>query len=462
MMNKIIRKIIFGLIVLFSIVNSGWWSNIWESALGVATGNELRNSQVASCDFGLTPTTNEWISLSIVSLALGIVFSSAIAILSGAFSIQKYNEYTKASVWNLLENAILLSILIVSFSALGEFGSKNIDTARTYSALIRNTIALDFQITMVATTVFSFIGKQTFQPRFPAFRAFGISFQMMPIFRPIFDALGIIIQLLAAGVTIWTGNEFLLCFLKSDMLNLIIPLGFFLRAFGIRGGGNAIIGVGITLFFVYPFMINVVGQMISEYYAKESQQLSFGCFSGKPICCILSYPEESLDKPFIPNGPNWKTSSNDRLSQEKIIKGSAALFSMAQIFMSPIGVPSTIGTIVTEPYCFYNTQLSALHEMFVKFIDNIGGFGSLIGLGGVAFLSSRTLPAKLANISGIIAFLYVSVAILFSTIYDLVFFIFLASILLPIFVVFISLTVGKEITKTLGSEIDLSSLEKLI
>jgi len=51
---------------------------------------------------------------------------------------------------------------------------------------------------------------------------------------------------------------------------------------------------------------------------------------------------------------------------------------------------------------------------------------------------------------------------LFSSIYEVIFFVFVVSLLLPILVLFVCITAAKEITKALGTEIDLSSLEKLI
>ena len=42
------------------------------------------------------------------------------------------------------------------------------------------------------------------------------------------------------------------------------------------------------------------------------------------------------------------------------------------------------------------------------------------------------------------------------------YFVFVVTIIAPIFMIFVTLTLAKEIAKVLGTEIDLSSLEKLI
>ena len=70
---------------------------------------------------------------------------------------------------------------------------------------------------------------------------------------------------------------------------------------------------------------------------------------------------------------------------------------------------------------------------------------------------------KFTNISwmfGVFA-LPMSALVLFFT-YEMVYFVLVISVVMAVFIIFITLTFAKEVAKVLGTEIDLSALEKLI
>ncbi|MCX8198182.1 MAG: hypothetical protein N3F07_03255 [Candidatus Micrarchaeota archaeon] len=415
-------------------------------------GKLFKTNQANSC-IQTSSSPMHWIALSWLTLMMGVFFMSAAMILSGAFSIQKYSDYIKGGLWGIFETAGLLSIFTLAFAGLWEYGIRNIDTARAYSSVIRNTLSFDFGMVIVGTTIFSFMSRQSPQIRIPGFQAFGLSFQLSPMFRPIFDGLGMMVQLLAGAVAAWTANEFLLCFIKTDMLILLMPLGFFLRAFGIKAGGNALLGMALSLFFIYPFMIIAVGQMVSDYYVNEMLAASTphiwpACLSGKPICCApTDAVPSSWDEPFLPNGNNWRSDLSHRISQERVILGNVIL-SLHGVFQG--------GSI-----CVFNTGLARTYGTFLSVVQS-WGLPTFAGLaGGVAGLNF--LFAKYVGLSWItVVLLPVMAVFMFSSMYEIVFFVFVVSILLPILILFVCLTAAKEITKALGTEIDLSALEKLI
>ena len=83
--------------------------------------------------------------------------------------------------------------------------------------------------------------------------------------------------------------------------------------------------------------------------------------------------------------------------------------------------------------------------------------GTLLGAGALATV------LDFFNVS----FLFVTIipfamAFAVSTVYEALFFVFIVSLVLPIFAIFITLTMAKEIAGALGTQIDLSSLEKII
>jgi hypothetical protein len=390
---------------------------------------------------------------------VGVVFQAMLSILSGVLGGQKYNEFFKGGVWGIVETAGMLSIFTLAFAGLGEFGTKNIDTARAYSAIIRNNIMLDFGAMVVSSTVFSFVARQTPPIRMPAVRVFGMGFQLSPMFRPIFDALGLMVQLLAAAIAEWSGQEIFLCFIKTNMLAVIIPIGFFLRAFGLRGGGNALLAIGITLYFIYPYLMTTFGEMITNYVINDSglnaaNSAHQSCVD-RPICCLQATQPVPIgsNRAFVKNGPDWANDPSQRLDAEDITKGDA----LTVIDFPIVPITGQFGGST----CFYNTGLAYAYSQTIGKLDGWGvvgtGGGLLFGVLSGNYLSKRF------NLS----FLMVSLVGLFGAFviyssYEITFVLFIASLVVPILLIFITITAAKEIAKALGTEIDLSSLEKLI
>ena len=115
----------------------------------------------------------------------------------------------------------------------------------------------------------------------------------------------------------------------------------------------------------------------------------------------------------------------------------------------------------TGSFCAFNTVLPNLWEA-------IGGMDpynlvSLGTLGAVGISGATYTILKLFNINFVsIALLPPFTTFVLAAVYEAVYFLFIVSVLLPIFTIFITITIAKEIAKVLGTEIDLSSLEKLI
>jgi hypothetical protein len=67
----------------------------------------------------------------------------------------------------------------------------------------------------------------------------------------------------------------LLCFVRSSMFYIMLPLGFFLRGFGIgKGAGNAIIALCIALHFFYPIMLTMNFAIFNADMAMNAEELS--------------------------------------------------------------------------------------------------------------------------------------------------------------------------------------------
>lgn len=408
-----------------------------------------------SCD---NPGNNpsEWIGISFMALAFGALVLGLAWIFGGLFGAQKYNDFLRIRMWELVETAAILSIFSLAFQILLETGINNIDTARTYAAITRNTIAYDFGLIVMTSTFLSFLTKQSPQLRpNKQLGAFAFSFQLAPAFRPIFDILGNLVQMMAAAIAEWYAHEFLLCFVKNSMLTMLLPLGILLRALGVKGGGNALIGVAIAMYFFYPFMMVKTGELLSGYFENQivndpsplyPHPWSNGpnCLGDRPICCFTGdHSVSDLSVPHIPNGAST-------LSQQAILHGDMTL--TAGLSAAP--------SDPNNAFCVYNTYFARAFGIFSAMWQTLGyatpvlaiagvvGLGTLLGAAGISSIVMMVLPGVLM--------------ISLYAINEVVFFVFIISMVLPIFMVFITITLAKEIAKMLGTEIDLSSLEKLI
>jgi len=379
---------------------------------------------------------NAWIGLSFLALLISSLIAALFWMTSGLIGDPKQQQAAKEKLWDIVEVAAILSILSLSFVGLEEFGVGNIDTARTYAVITRNTLTGDFTLSILGSTLLSFISKQKPNIRSPAGRAFGVGFSLAPMFRPIFDGLNIIVQLLSTATMAWMGQEFVLCFIKHSMLIVLMPIGIFLRAIGIKSGGNAIIGIAIALYFVYPLLLSLLGQTLTEFVLfdmKGSTEVPDSCIAGKPICCAIN-ADAGPDEPYIPNGDDLH-----RLSQQKILEGA---------IYTPLGS--------TSRGCFYNTGFQRVMGPVLAKLNAL-----VVPLAGAGVFLGNLLLKKI-GVSWVIALLPFLIGFVLYGIYEVVMFVFIVSVLMPIFVIFITITLAKEVAKALGTEIDLTSLEKLI
>ncbi|MCX6771449.1 MAG: hypothetical protein NTX79_05330 [Candidatus Micrarchaeota archaeon] len=400
----------------------------------------------------------EWSALSLVAIMVGVTWAIIGQVLSGAFSGQKYNEFVKGMLWGGVETAALLGIFTLLFIPLWGYGLDRLDAAHAYAVLAKNTVSFDFGLMLGANFIAGFITNMNPQFKIPGPAYMTVSLQIAPMFKPILDILGVTMQLITTAVAMWAAQEFLLCFIKTHMLVILLPAGFFLRGFGIKAGGNALIGIALSLFFIYPAMIIMMGETVSSQLEDDiiaGQAVNPGSTPahvlapcvGKPICCLKDAKPASLDDPYIPNGNNGATLA-DRLAPDKIIHG---LFNMRY---SDSGGSS-------PDFCMYNTILANVYR--ATFMDKIMGQEWYTLAGGAAAALGTISLLKYMNVSWMSTALMVPF-LMFSiyAIMEMVYFVFIMTIIVPIFILFVTLTLAKEIAKVLGTEIDLSSLEKLI
>ena len=111
-------------------------------------------------------------------------------------------------------------------------------------------------------------------------------------------------------------------------------------------------------------------------------------------------------------------------------------------------------------FCMYNTVLANVYR--ATFMDKIMKLDVWTFAGGAGAIGTIAL-LKYMNVSWMSTGLMVPLA--FFSIYaimEMVYFVFIMTVIVPLFILFVTLTLAKEIAKVLGTEIDLSALEKII
>lgn len=393
--KKRIMMALFGLVMLVGVAFSGLWG--WLLPDMVPRHNGLWGSPLTECAWAEPDQT--WLSLSMIAIMVNLFFFAFAYMLAGVFGPRVY-AWTKGGIYNLLVSAIIVTIIFAAQQSMYGTGMDQIAEAQFNVQIIRDTMIAEDLMMVSATAVLSLVGNIT--PYLRPAGIIGISFSLQPAFRPIFDGLGITISMLSVAVGEWFVHEFLLCFAKTRMLSFFLPLGLFLRAYGLtERAGNVLIALAIGFFFVYPFMINVTAYSIEQYF-----------------------------------GGNYQMRGVDGMTD--VLKSSC--MSASEVFWKPCYFPSIVGDAV-----------KATIQRVTMSTDAAGG--ALVTYGIIQFITGSH-PASLI----IEASIFLVIAIFKSS----VFFIVVVSIILPMFNLFITFTVIKELAATLGTEIDLGALEKLI
>jgi len=393
--RKRVMMALFGVALLAGASFAGLWG--WLLPDMFPRQNGLWGSPLTACTWAVPDQA--WLSISLIAIMIIIAFNAFTFMFAGVFGPRVY-AWNKSGIYSLIVSAIIVTIIFAAQESMYKTGMDQITEAQFNVQIIRDTMIAEDVMMVSATAVLSLVGNIT--PYLRPAGIIGISFSLQPAFRPIFDGLGITISMLSVSVGEWFVHEFLLCFAKTRMLSFFLPLGLFLRAYGLtERAGNVLIALAIGFYFVYPFMINVTSYSIEQYFGGQ-------------------YQMEGVD-------------GMTNVLKSSCMSASAALY-------KPCYFPSIVGDAV-----------KATINRVTLSTDAAGG--ALATYGIIQFITGSH-PASLI----IEAAMFLIIAIFKSS----VFFIVVVSIILPMFNLFITFTVIKELAATLGTEIDLGALEKLI
>jgi hypothetical protein len=250
----------------------------------------------------------------------------------------------------------------------------------------------------------SMVGNIT--PYFRPAGIIGISFSLAPAFRPIFDTLGIMVSSLAVAVGVWFVQLWLLIFVKTRLLAVLMPLGLFLRSAGFFRAGNVLIAVAIGFYFVFPFVLNINAIALENYL--------IGNFEGTDA---------------IYQNSQMQTFSTYRDCVQHTASGGGS------------------------HHCFFKLSIYGTWHYIEETILN--GQGATVSILLFAIMTPFTGSYLASTIFSVVAIYSLSL------LGSILFYVIIVSVLVPLFNIFITLTVIKELARYLGTEIDLSAFEKI-
>ena len=212
--------------------------------------------------------------LVLVGLTLTIsIFMVGLAFMFGmGFGLPKVTAWGKENLFQVFASAVIvLGFFTGGMIADGLFSSfvgrpnvTLIDNAIDYATVVTQTVGANFIVLNVMNIAVGVYGNLQIYLRAGGF---GLSFSLAPMFRPILDALGTLVNFMMAAVWEWAAQLFMLCFIKQQMLTILLPVGVMLRTFPFsRSAGGALIAICIGLYFVYPAMLTVDQRIVTAHY----------------------------------------------------------------------------------------------------------------------------------------------------------------------------------------------------
>lgn len=396
------------LLVAAMIFASGVHADMFGWILPDAFTDEFWN---ASANSGLVVAPDySWVGLSFFTILILALFATVGYMMSSVFGA-KVKAFCTDMLKNQAKSVVILLIVAGAFVAVEQapkdslmfVGFFQIDNAINFAATVRNTIIYEFVTLTSITAILSSLANIT--PYFRPAGMIGISFSLAPAFRPIFDSLGLMLSSLSVAVGAWYVQLWFLVFVQTRLMAIVMPIGLFLRCFGLDRPGNVLIAIAIGFYFVFPFVLNVNAIALENYLRAEF---------GEEI-----YQSSDSESQFYDTwGACFSHSSN---------------------------------SAVAGTECFYRLSTSGALSFLGEYIANAGWENLLIF--GLMQLLTGSLVASLGT-----AFLGM---FLFSLMSATAYYVIVVSILMPLFNIFLTLTVIKEITRYLGTEIDLSAFEKI-
>ncbi len=251
-----------------------------------------------------TVNITSWIGILGVALAMA-VFLTGLAYMAGSFfDSPKIMAWAKEYLFQIFASAIIavgfvILILITPSITHATFCEPSdpaycdhIYKAKEYSVVVQQTMVANFISLNIFNIVLSVYGTLQINIR-PG--GFGLSFSIAPLFRPIMDGMGLIMNFLTASWGEWTAQVYLLVFIEKQMLPILLPLGVITRAVLSRNGGNAILAIVFGLYFVFPICLIGNKAIADAHYGAYVTDGMANCqFTGSTACLYNIQLKETI------------------------------------------------------------------------------------------------------------------------------------------------------------------------
>jgi len=195
----------------------------------------------------------------------------------------------------------------------------------------------------------------------------------------------------------------LLCFIRSLLFAVFLPIGFFLRGFGVtKGAGNAILALAISFFFFYPIMLTMNYAIFKADIALDSETFGTAVWNSAVNCMkFMSLPLTVTLVTKAMGGVGVKTIGTDLLAwAQNTFPGNAGILRMASAGVNLFSVLSKWSTVLVLSYI---TVLSigifnAIHGMIYFLVKLILLYGLV--LTAINIFATLTFARELSGILG--------------------------------------------------------------
>ncbi|MCC7569768.1 hypothetical protein KO465_00295 [Candidatus Micrarchaeota archaeon] len=363
-------------------------------------------------------------------LAAAVVLSLAIMIFiyfTGViFNDPKISAWSKKETYQVIGNLIIVVFIVFlltffnaiiasalsSYHGLGSPPDSLQQISYYYVVSVRDSMISTYVLAGLFQAVIEGVFSAKLHMAIP-FNLFGIDFSMGPMFELLLGMFGFINNLLNVALAYWFVKEPFMCFITNTMLTILLPLGVLLRNFSAtRSAGGGLIALVLAFYFVFPAMIYLNALIVSDWFEVDFVR-------------VIEYGKSAHMRPFGIN----------------IVKA----------LIEPIDVFD------------WNNSPPFVYSSFFKIL--VGGIGFIMGafiIAGLAGALSGAVAIAISTVGIVSTTLFVILTAIQGFLVYTVTMVFITTIILPIFNIFITLNVAKDLAKFLGSEMSFDSLLSLV
>jgi len=272
------RLIIFFIILMLSLVYA--FTSPYELAIKfIKWINDLGIRAVDTLNdffFSLPPQPQSYAGITMLKNTIILMFISILLSVFIYYGLKLLNVTTISpeAIINYKINYTLTSLILILiiFSVLNlvnntDYSLSNIGNVGNYvylkyaieftRKLLGETVVYLFEVSII-NYILSMISNFTLPVTLNARFVFAVQINFYQAFKPILDSSFFVSHFIDLIVIEYSSKLFLLMFIQNYLFTLLIPIGFFFRAFpSIKGFGDSLIALSLALYFVYPFLLTL-------------------------------------------------------------------------------------------------------------------------------------------------------------------------------------------------------------